>query len=163
MKIPSLLLLTLVALTACSLGEPAASRGQDDNLVAASVRSWTVDYTLSGGFAGLMQRLSVTSGGKLVAVDNRSGRQVEKTLAHPLLQELDALLLQLESAPAAQSRPAIASRCADCIEYRLQAAINGEPYGYTARSGESMPPANAQLNSYLSSLLRQTLAGNDKP
>jgi hypothetical protein len=161
MKLPSLLIITLFALTACSLGEPAATGEQDDSQAAEAARSWMLDYALSGGFAGLMQQLSVTSDGRLVAVDKKSGRQVEKTLAPEQLRELDALLAQLEGAPAAPSRPAIASRCADCVEYRLQAAIDGERYGYTGRSGENMPPANAELNAYLASLLRQTLAGSD--
>jgi hypothetical protein len=142
MKLPSLLIITLFALTACSLGEPAATGEQDDSQAAEAARSWMLDYALSGGFAGLMQQLS-------------------KTLAPEQLRELDALLAQLEGAPAAPSRPAIASRCADCVEYRLQAAIDGERYGYTGRSGENMPPANAELNAYLASLLRQTLAGSD--
>jgi hypothetical protein len=114
--------------------------------------------SLSGGFAGLLQHLSVTSRGTLIAVDRKAGRQVEQTLSSEQLRELDALLTRLESAPATENPPTMPNRCADCIEYQLQITVSDRRYSDRFRSGEKVSPTYGDLASYLSSLLRQALA-----
>lgn len=84
--------------------------------IATAEGAWTVNFTQTGGFAGVQLVTRVSSDGQLKAEDIRSGRLVEQQLPRSTVQELGQLLAQIDL-PRAQ-RPG--SSCADCFIYDLE-------------------------------------------
>jgi len=77
---------------------------------------WTVKLTQSGGFAGVMLTVQVSSDGKLTAENQRTRRSVTQTLPPETVAQIKP-----QVARVLQVTPAVPhSGCADCFLYRLE-------------------------------------------
>lgn len=157
MKI-SLLFLSLLILKGCTPSDSVFVREHPDNQPPAITRTWAIDFDISGGFAGIRQKLSITSSGTMVAIDNKQGRRVERLLQPAQLTELDKLLTRIESTPITEDQTRISSQCADCVKYLIKANINNKRYSLRSHTGEQMSPAFVDLTSHLVSILRHALS-----
>src|SRR5512141_3196161 len=83
--------------------------------------SWTVKLTQSGGFAGVLLTVEVSSNGQLKAEDARSGRSVTKSVPPETLAQLVRLYARASIATPAASH----SGCADCFLYDLELSSGG--------------------------------------
>lgn len=122
-----LLALALVfSLTACIPGlmRPQATQPEATRSAPLSQGNWNVKLTQSGGIMGLQRNLTVTSDGKVVAVDERTNRTVTSQLTQ---EELGRLNVRLDGAafPPAASQQSV---CADCFSYDLEVRSGGETY-----------------------------------
>jgi hypothetical protein len=114
----TLFLFLIVFLTACS-PSPAAWSGPQ--LLPSPAADWMMTLTQTGGFAGVMLKVVVSSDGRLTAVDQRSGRTVTQTVPANAIPKLSALVHRLAAiTPGAQH-----SGCADCFNYELQIDSGG--------------------------------------
>ena len=83
--------------------------------------TWSVKMTLSGGIAGLMRSIEVTSDGSYTVSDERAGTTITGEMEDDELKRLEDLLSTLESNP-----PTGNSACADCFVYDIEIHSNGE-------------------------------------
>ena len=82
---------------------------------------WSVKMTLSGGIAGLMRSIEVTSDGSYTVSDERAGITITGEMEKSELKRLEDLLSILEINPLTGN-----SACADCFVYDIEIHSNGE-------------------------------------
>lgn len=152
----SLLLTLLVTLSACSSdsGSPVVTK---DTQQMNNPRSWHVELTVSGGFAGIHRQLVIDNTGSVSVSERKSGRH-EGNLSTEQLAELNKMLEALPKSAMQKESRIKPGRCADCIQSRLNIDIDGKHYGATRRSGETTTQPYADLFAYLSALLKTTLS-----
>ena len=97
------------------------TRSSDPQPFPSPSGGWTMSLTQSGGFAGVMLKVQVSSNGQLIAKDERSGRSVTRTLPEATI----AKLAQLYSAARVATPGTPHSGCADCFLYDLQLTSDG--------------------------------------
>jgi hypothetical protein len=117
-------LLVIAALGGLALSvacaRPLASSPNPEPLPSPAAR-WTVTLTQSGGFAGMMRTVMVSSDGKLTAQDQRSARSVTQDLTPDTVGRLGTLV----GALGAIMPVAPHSSCADCFVYDLKVDAGG--------------------------------------
>lgn len=143
---------------ACSTGNDSPVGTKQAQLPLENAQRWRVELNISGGFAGIRRQITVNADGSLIATDGRQGSKVERTLQTEQLAKLNTVVAALESAPTAQSGRAFPGRCADCIQSRLNATVNGKTYTATVRSGEKPAQPFDDLIAQLAQLLQETLS-----
>jgi hypothetical protein len=115
----------LALLVACA--RPLASPPNPEPLPSPAAR-WTMTLTQSGGFAGMIRSVVVSSDGKLTAQDQRSGRSVTQDLTPDTVARLGALVVAL----GAITPVAPHSSCADCFVYDLKVDAGGHSVEFHA-------------------------------
>lgn len=136
---------------------PDASATQDNVTQQENSRKWTVELTMSGGIAGLRRQLTVESSGEWRANDRKQGHKSGR-LTTEQLAKLSQALGTLENTPEPKNMRSFPSRCADCIETRINAVINGSHYVATVLSGAKMTQPYDELLSQLSPLMQATFS-----
>ncbi len=102
-----------ILLAACG---PARLESTDPLPLPSPSGSWHLSLTQSGGFAGVMLNVDVSSDGKLIAQDQRSGKTVTEQLPPATLAKLIALTPTV-LAPTSQGPR---TGCVDCFLYDLE-------------------------------------------
>lgn len=116
---------------------------------------WSLSLTQSGGFAGVMLTVQVSSDGKLTAEDQRSGRSVTQTLPAGTLAKLAELTSSVASTASGAGPKPQKSSCRDCFLYDLQVTSAGR----TARIQADDTTLGASGAQELIGLLRQLRDG----
>lgn len=81
---------------------------------------WSVNMTLSGGIAGLLQTINVQSDGEYTVTDERAQNTSTGKLTDQELGTLEDLIASMEFIA-----PNTPSGCADCFEYDLEIESGG--------------------------------------
>jgi hypothetical protein len=97
----------LFLLSACNPTTPQADQAATD---------WSITLDISGGFAGLMQTLTLDQSGQGVLIDQRKKSRIEKQVTGQDLRTYAELVKNLADASHAKSLP---DQCRDCINYSL--------------------------------------------
>jgi hypothetical protein len=113
------LLVTLIFLSSCGT---AGSIKPIPQPLASPSDNWNVKLTQSGGIAGVLLTVDVSSDGQLKAEDQRSQRSVTKILPLQTIAELKGLIF---NTGVATSR-ILQSACADCFIYDLEIQSDGK-------------------------------------
>ncbi len=99
---------------------------------------WTVKLTQSGGFAGVMLTVQVSSNGTLVAANQRAGRSVTRSVPTETIAQIAHQsygLVQITPVPRR-------SGCADCYLYRLEFSSPGRS-GYIEADDTTLSASSA--------------------
>src|SRR5512142_1246459 len=107
-----------LALAACG---PAVVSPPASQASPAPAQDWTVKLTQSGGFAGVLLTVQVSSDGTLIARNERAGSSVTKSLPPEATAQIASFAAGLAAATSATPR----SGCADCFLYRLEVTSGG--------------------------------------
>ncbi len=105
----------ILALLLAACG-PAAAFPIVPQASPSSAMQWTVKLTQSGGFAGVMLTVQVSSDGTLVAENQRAGSSVTRRLPPETIGLIALHYSRLSQGTSAAPR----SGCADCFLYRLE-------------------------------------------
>jgi len=148
-----LLMIALLGMGACKprateKPTPAATPG-----ACGLPTTWQIEFQRSGGFAGLMQSLTLSSDGKLTANDLRTNQSASRTLKPQERESIAALLAQ--TCPFEVSRAE--SRCADCFIYTLKITMDGVPYQVEIND-VSLSPNLSPLIDLLTGQMQEMLA-----
>jgi hypothetical protein len=152
-----LLLIVILSAWACNTSPaekptPAATPG-----ACRPPATWQIEFQRSGGFAGLMQSLTLSSDGKMTASDLRTNQSSSRTLK---AQELESIATALaQSCPF--EIPRSESRCADCFLYTLKITMDGTPYQVEI-SDVTLPQNMAPLIELLAGQMQEMLAAPAK-
>ena len=122
--IPVLLpiILGMLLISACA----PAERSQESATAhqqAAVTTSWSAILNISGGFAGLMQTLTLDQSGQAIFIDKRKKSRTEKQVTREDLQIYADLVKNLADTDRTETRP---DQCRDCINYALDISSDGK-------------------------------------
>jgi hypothetical protein len=109
------LLFLVIGLSACSSAKPVPRP------LPTLTDEWTIKFTQSGGFAGVLLTLEISSEGRFKAQDQRAGKNVDQSLSPEMIGQLTALIAGLRVSPDAGTSPG----CADCFIYELEIHSGG--------------------------------------
>jgi hypothetical protein len=109
--VASLMVMVCLSASACGISHAALPAP-----LPSPSGAWTIRLTQSGGFAGVLLTIQITSDGKLEAQDHRSGRSVARELTPETVAQLGTLVSQLRIAGGTPPP----SACADCFLYDLE-------------------------------------------
>jgi hypothetical protein len=130
MTVPScrlyMLVVLMMAFAACSAGAgngPNSPSGVTSESGGNQTTMWRIQFTQSGGFAGMQRELAVTSAGEATAKDLRRNREVKVRLDDGEVTRLRTLLAQ---APESAAASGLGSQCRDCFEYAVDATVDGQ-------------------------------------
>jgi hypothetical protein len=93
----------------------------DPQPLPSPTADWKISLTQSGGFAGVMLEVIVSSDGKLTAQNQRSGRMVTQNLTADTIARLGGLSSGIVAATPVVTH----SGCADCFVYDLVVESGG--------------------------------------
>ncbi len=107
-----------ILLSACV---PALRAPTSPQAVPSPAADWTIKLTQSGGFAGVMLTVQVSSDGRLTAQNQRAMRSVTQILPPETVAQLARYHARaLQVTPAAPH-----TGCADCFLYSLEFSSSG--------------------------------------
>ena len=113
-KILLALLISVLFILSCSSTELTYTPPPIEN-------TWSVTMTQSGGIAGIMRTVAVSSDGSYTVTDERSNHSSTNQLTEEEVNTLKSLVETFQFT-SSQSR----SGCADCFEYELEIESNGK-------------------------------------
>ncbi len=102
-------------LSGCVLARPTPQP------LPTSSTAWTVKLTQSGGFAGVLLSVEVSSDGHLTAQDERARQSAAETLPDETMARLAELISGTNLSPGAGP----SAGCADCFIYDLEIRSDG--------------------------------------
>jgi len=119
--------------------------------------SWTIEYEVSGGFAGIRRHLKLSSDGRLSVTDLKQKKHIEQQASSEQLAEIANLLTKIDFSRAPGTRPLFSNRCADCFQHVLTTVVKGQRNtlafdDITLKDSESAP-----LTRLLVSMINQAL------
>jgi len=115
---------------------------------------WTINMTHSGGIVGLSRSVEISSDGKYIVTDDRSGKIVTKQLGSGELSKLKDIVINSEYLSMESRQP---SGCADCFVYDLVIVGSGKKFSVQL-DDISMPDSGMEtLTIYLRNLIDSAL------
>ena len=109
--------------------------------------AWQLEYTTTGGIAGINQRLTLDSKGTITTEDKRTGRTRTGYVTQPDTGMIRALAAALPSVKSDQGFPV-----PDAIVTSLKVTSAGQSYGGTFNDASKSPPEVASLLRRLAAL-----------
>lgn len=119
--------------------------------------SWTIEYEVSGGFAGIRRQLILSGNGRIIASDLKSKRRVEKQAPPEQLVKIADASSKVDFSRLSATGPKLSSRCADCFQHALTVVNVDQRYKPYIDDATLKDPALAELIGLLSSLMNQAL------
>ncbi len=104
----------LVLLTGLLLACQPSVHGVDTK---ANSPTWSVSLTISGGFTGQIQSISIDEQGMALFTDRKKQLKTRQKLGTTQLQQLEKLVKYLSDQPTAATPPS--KSCRDCQRYAL--------------------------------------------
>ena len=118
---------------------------------------WTINYEVSGGFAGIRRQLNVSNDGSFVASDLKRKRRVEQQASPEQIVKIADALSKIDFAQLPAMEPKLSSRCADCFHHKLTVTKDDQPHKLNFDDTTLKDPACAALIGLLSTMLNQAL------
>lgn len=157
-KIISLLLIFSFALSACAGAsgsttgtEPLGTPTGSSTTACSLPTDWTIQFSRSGGFAGVNQALTLQSDGSLKVESENPPVNAQKNISKEQVSTITNLLLQ---ACPFEMQPNDLG-CADCFIYKLSVQMDGQTYGMLATDVTLTDEVYPLIN-LLSQLLQDT-------
>ena len=120
----------------------------------ATAESWQLSFQLSGGFAGVDQRLELASTGALRARDRRRAADVSARTPATDVARITALLAELKSIDSRGG-----GTCRDCLEYDIEIQTGGRSRVFHLQDTTLGNSGIEPLVKILTRLLDDALAG----
>ena len=127
-----------------------------------STESWEIGYTVSGGFAGIMRQLKLSSNGRLLAIDLKKKIHMEQQASAEQLAEVSDILHKIDLSRAQTKRPDLKNKCADCFQRELTVVTDGQRHRLNIDDTVLEDQEYVQLIKLLSSLMNQAFV-KEKP
>lgn len=84
-----------------------------------------IEYSVSGGFAGIHRQLTLSNDGHFTTTDQRTKERVELQASEEQLASIAGILEQLSFSVDARASSKSSGQCADCFQYSLTLTANG--------------------------------------
>ena len=152
--LPQILCISFLQLSSSRGVDKESLRVANESLGSQAI-TWTVDFHLSGGLAGVDRLLTISSSGDLSTEDRRQPARVTAKATTAQLDQIAPLVLRSKAIPESRRGD---SPCRDCLSYSLAIQIGGERFA--ARLDDTTLPGSGfeELARALSALLNRTLS-----
>jgi hypothetical protein len=124
-KILTPLFISFIILSIIPAACGASASKSDKEEYLKKTKSWTIEYTVSGGFAGIHRQLTLNSSGKLTAADKKFKKHAEQQISKEQLMEIANILEQLDFLVNEKEASRLGGKCADCFQHKLILIVNG--------------------------------------
>lgn len=135
---------------------PAANNSISTERDNETSRTWMIEYSISGGFAGINRQLALSSNGLMTVTDEKIKKHIEHKVSQEQLKEISNILEQLDFS-AHDKSPSILSKCADCFRYSLSIKKDDKKGGIVLDDLSLQGSKYIQLIRLLSSLMDESL------
>ena len=132
-------------LSACANNQSALPTQSQD---CQTPLEWKIEFTLSGGIAGLSRSLTISNSGNAIVQDLKKREIHESSLSIDEIEKIAELLAK--ACPFENERSDIS--CADCLSYKLFISMNGGQYSLDINDlniPENTTPIIIYLRSYV--------------
>lgn len=144
-----------------------ASAGENSNLStghhAEKPMLWVIEYSISGGFAGIYHQLTLSKEGHLSATDQKTKKHVELQASKDQLAKITGILEQINFSVDANAPSKLSGRCADCFQYSLTLTANSRKGAVMLNDLSLNDSKYAALIRLLSTMMNQALKDNIAP
>ncbi len=144
-----------------------ASAGTNSSLStehhAEKPKSWIIEYTISGGFAGIHRHLTLNSSSQLTATDKKFKKLTEQQISQEQLMEIANILEQLNFSINEKNASRLGGKCADCFQYSLTLTANSRKGAIILNDLSLNDSKYAALIRLLSTMMDQALKDNVVP
>lgn len=120
------LFLVTSGILACNSGQHISAA----ETAASAGHTWSIELQLSGGFAGIEQRILLDNTGRLTSINKKSGKQLGARADTSLMTYADEWIKTRSMATTTQSVPNLPIGCADCINYNINIVSNDRRFNY---------------------------------
>lgn len=144
----------VVLLACCTLG---ACKTVETVTPLQATLSGQVEFSVSGGFAGIRQSLTVDSTGLIVARDDRRGKVARGQLDPARLAEIWEVLMSV-NAEAGATTQRLDARCVDCFQYTIMSTTGGRRHRANVSSTALSASPYGEVVKSLSQILRDTIS-----
>lgn len=144
-----LLLPACFAFCACA-AESTAVHGQN-------TLGGRIEFSMSGGFAGIRQGLTVDDTGQTITNDEKRGLSIRGQLDAVRLAELRTAFKAIDVEDGTMTQRS-GSRCADCFQYTIEATIGGRHHRAAMNSTSIHKSPYGDIVKILSQILREMLS-----
>jgi len=117
----SVLVSIMILTVACSRSDIGSEEGR-----SASSATWSVEFSVSGGFAGVRQRLEVYQNGRVISVDEKLKKSVTSNLDQQDFAEMQKLVEWRTATLSSSPEKSRDSNCYDCYNYTVVSTLNGK-------------------------------------
>ena len=131
--------------------------GTSNSPSAEKQKKWVIEYTISGGFAGIRRQLTINSSGHLTATDQKLRKNIEQQISQKQLAEIVNILVQYNFSLRNDSISKLSNRCADCFVYTLNLTEDGSKGKITVNDLSLKDSKYIALINLLSTMLDQAL------
>lgn len=148
----SFLVTIVILFVACTKVE---SESVDAGLNSSA--AWSVQFSISGGFAGVRQHLEVYQNGRLIAVDEKLDKKVTGELATKDVAEIQKLVKWRTGNLSPLPEKSRGSGCFDCFVYTVVSTLDGKKISKNYTGLNLVAENEKQLVSVLSKVLHDQL------
>lgn len=128
-------------------------------ITTQDLKTWSLQYEVSGGIAGLRRQLTLNSDTQLIAIDEKRNKRITQQATQEQITNLTTLLKSLKIPAASVAPSRLNSHCADCFQYRLTLTLNDQQQTINLDDSQLQQDSKyAKLINLLSSILNQTLS-----
>lgn len=153
-KFVTFILIISIISFACT--SPAANSSISTERDNEKSRAWMIEYSISGGFAGINRQLALSSSGLMTVTNEKIKKHIEYKASPEQLTEITNILEQLDFS-ANDKSPSILSKCADCFRYSLSIKKDDKKGGVVLDDISLQGSKYIQLIRLLSSLMDEAL------
>jgi hypothetical protein len=134
-----------------------ASAGTNSSHSAERQEKWIIEYTISGGFAGIRRQLIINSSGYLTATDQKLKKDERQQISQNQLAEIINILEHLNYSLHTENASKLSGRCADCFIYTLSITAGDRKGKITLNDLSLQGSKYNELIRLLSTMLEQAL------
>lgn len=92
-----------------------------------SLKSWRIDYRVTGGFAGMQRQLIIASDSQLVAIDQKRNQYITRKALPDQVSQIRMLLKIVQHSNPPQVSSRLKTSIADTLQYELTLKLNDSP------------------------------------
>jgi hypothetical protein len=135
---------------------PSSASKSSGNIPDKQCReSWEIEYNLSGGLAGILRQLKLSSSGRLLASDLKKKIHIEQQVPAEQLSEIAGILRKIDLSRAPKTHRDLYQGCADCFQHELTVVADGQRHKLYVDDTTLEDPEYVPLIKLLSSLINQ--------
>ncbi|MDX5151287.1 MAG: hypothetical protein R3188_02335 [Acidiferrobacterales bacterium] len=125
-----------------------------------SVATWSVQLSVSGGFAGVRQQLEVNQNGRVIAVDEKFDKTITSILGSEDFTQIRKLVEWRTSTLSSSPEKLRGADCIDCFIYTLVSTLDGKKVSKQYGGLNLVDEHERQLIRILSKVLHEQLNRN---
>ena len=114
----------ILSITPASCTSAGTNSSPSTERIAEKPKSWVIEYSVSGGFAGIHHQLTLSKDGRLTVTNQKTMKHVELQASQEQLAKITGILEQLNFSVDTKTPSKLSGHCADCFQYSLTLTAN---------------------------------------